>query len=235
MQFIHRRTTEETVARLIEKAARIASAKGTLLGFADPRSDPALRDMAGLAYDLGAKAYAGGWVQLQNWQDLGIGPASVNSFTTTTCILSPAPRPFIPANSVQIGTRFRLRAWGSIANSGSTTFTIGVAWNGTGGTPIIASATGTPGAGPLPFWFEAELTVLQIGAASTASIIGQGIALGLTATPTTPVLVPATAPTALSTTFATTAAWNLTANSVCGSSAAGNAFVTYGHTVEQLN
>lgn len=225
MEFLRRRTTVEKIERLLVKA-------GSSYKF----HDPALQDMAGIAHDLDAKAYAGGWVQLQNWNDLGIAPSSVNTFTTTTCILSPAPRAFIPANSVSIGTRFRMRCWGSIQSAaGTATFTIGTAWNGTGGTPIIASATQTPATGPLPFWYEAELTVLQIGAASTASIIGQGMAWGLGATPATSVLVPATAPTAVSTTFATTAAWNLTANSVCSASSATNAFVTYGHSVEQLN
>ena len=226
MNLIRRRTPQQKLERLYLEVARLGG----------KRHDPTLEHMSEIAAELDATNYAGGWVNLLNWQDLNVAPASVNTFTTTTCILSPAPRPYIPANSVAIGTRFRMRTWGSIASAaGTATFTIGTAFNGTGGTPIMASAAQTPATGPLPFWYEAELTVLQIGAASTASIIGQGLCHGLGATPATAILVPATAPTALATTFFTTSAWNLTPNSVCSSGVSGNAFVTYGMTVEQLN
>jgi hypothetical protein len=221
--FVGQRTPHQKLGMLMGEVARMG----------DKRHDPTLEHMTEIAREFDVKAYSGGWVNLQNWADLNVAPSVVSAFTTTTALLNPAPRPFVPANSVNIGTRFRLRCWGSLTNTGAYSFTIGMAWNGTGGTPIIASAAQTPATGPLPFWFEAEATVLQIGAASTASIIAQGMAWGVNATATTTVLVPATAPTALSSTFATTAAWNLTANGTWATSQAG--ITCYGHTVEQLN
>lgn len=196
--------------------------------------DRDIERMAELAHDLDATSYAGGWVQMINWPFLNVAPVAVNTFTTTQTIMSPSPQPYIPANSMNVGTRFRVRAWGSIASvAGTATTTIGLSI--TGPSVICASANQTPATGPLPWWFEGEVTVLVAGAASTASIIGQGIAFGLGATPATCVLVPATAPTAVTTTWATTVANAITVNGVWSVSNAGNSYTTYGASVEQLN
>ncbi len=199
--------------------------------------DKELANLAELAYDLEAKQYALGFVQVLNYPFLNVAPVAVNSFTSTTSLMSPAPTPYIPANAINVGTRFRMRCWGSIASAaGTATFTFGASIGNTlPGTAVCAGAAGTPATGPLPLWLEFELTCLVTGAASTASIIGQGIQLGGTATPTTPVLLPATAPTALVTTWATTNANAITPASVCSVSAAGNSVLLYGATVEQLN
>ncbi len=219
------------------KVARAAEERDLQLSKMSHRFfDKRLAEMAELSAELGAKNYVGGFVNLANYSDLQQAPAVCSAFSTTAAIQNPAPRPFIGANTVSVGTRFRVRAWGSITNTGGYTLTLGLAFNGvpgTGGTPICASGAGTPATGPLPFWVEFEATILQVGAASTASIIAQGLGYGMTATPATAVLIPATAPTALATTFFTTSPWNLTVNGVWGTSQAG--ITCYGHAVEQYN
>jgi hypothetical protein len=199
--------------------------------------DRTIEHMAELAEASNAKALAGGWVQMANYPFVNVAPVQVNTFTTTTNLMSPAPQPYLPAGTINVGTRFRVRAWGAIQSAaGTATFTFGLAIGTTlPGTPICAGAAGTPTTGPLPLWLEFEATCLVAGAASTASIIAQGIQLGGTSTPTTPVLLPATAPTALAATWTTTAANAITVNSVCSVSSGTNGILLYGASVEQLN
>jgi hypothetical protein len=201
--------------------------------------DKTLGEMAEVAAQVEAKAYAGGWVQMANWGTTNYVPAVSASLTTASpgTILLPAANPpdaFLPANSLHLHTQLRMRVWGSITNSGAFTFALAGCIGVVGTTTaIIASATGTPATGPLPFWFESEYTVLQIGAAATSSIIGQGLAWGITATPATTVLVPATAPTALAATWSTQNANALVPTGWWGTAQAG--ITVYGYSVEQLN
>lgn len=195
--------------------------------------DPRIAEMAEIARDLDATAYAGGWVNLLNWQDDAAAPVAVNTFTTSTCIASPTPRPFIPANSLSIGTQLRVRAWGTVSSvAGTATTTLGLALNGTGGTVVCASAAQTPAITTVFTWLATfDATVLTIG--SSGSIIAGGWALGLNATPATPILIPASAPSAV--TVNTTQANSLTVNATWSTSNAANTYTTYGFTVEQLN
>lgn len=195
--------------------------------------DPEVAKLAKVARDLSAQNYSGGWVNLCNYGDMETVPAAVNTFTTTTCIVSPAPRPFIPANSVNIGTRFRIRGWGTVSSvAGTATTTIGIAIGGTGGTVISASANQTPATTTVfTWWAEFEAIVLTVGPSGT--IIGGGWALGLNATPTTAILIPASAPASV--TMNTTVANSITINAVWSTSSASNTYTCYGGSVEQLN
>jgi hypothetical protein len=223
MHLLKRRSPHEKLERLLIQAAR----------FDEGRSDPTIRNMAEIAAELDAKSYAGGWVNLLNWQDLNTAPAAVNTFTTTTCIASPTPRAFIPANSLALGTRLRMRSWGSLSSvAGTATTTIGAALNGTGGTVICVSAAQTPATTTVfTWWAEFEFTVMAVGASPT--IIGGGNALGLNATPTTVIIIPASAPAAVA--FVQTQANSITPNATWSASSASNTYTTYGYTVEQLN
>jgi hypothetical protein len=132
-----------------------------------------------------------------------------------------------------------MRCWGNVVNTNSTTTTLGGAIatssGGFPGTPIIASATFTPTATTnVPWWFESEYTVLAIGAASTAQIIGQGLVVYVAAGTTTTLLAPVTQPTALATIFTPTLAQALVPQATWTTTATAG-YTAYGYTVEQLN
>lgn len=196
--------------------------------------DKEIEQMAAIAADLGASAYAGGWVQLVNWADEPYVPAAVNNFTTA-CIISQLPRAFIPANSVVLGTRFRIRAWGSYGITATPTIILGLGINPTtssAGTSVCASASQSPTAGTVnSWWAEFEATITAVG--SSGAIFGMGMAWGFNATATTAILIPAATPT--SATFNTTQANSLALYATWSSASASNTLTTYGFTVEQLN
>jgi hypothetical protein len=216
----------------IKYRSRLEAARFALTGKVG-RVDPDLERMMEVAHDLDARSYSGGWVQLLNYQDLETVAAAVNTFTTTTCIVSPTPRAFIPANSVSIGTQFRIRGWGTVSSAaGTATTTIGIALNGTAGTVICASAAQTPATTTVfTIWLEFHATVLTVG--SSGTIIGGGIAHGMNATPTTPILIPATAPASV--TMNTTQANSITVNATWSASSGSNTYTLYAFSCEQLN
>jgi hypothetical protein len=222
--------------------------KGAQSVFNRPFQDADIERMANIAADIDARSYSGGWVNLLNYATATVVPTSVNTFTTITAVVSPFPDSFIPANSLHIGTRLRMRAFGTIQSAaGTATFTLvptfgATAGAGNGGTGIMGSTpAGTAGGatGTLGFFMDYDATVQVIGAASTAQIIGMGFAVGINATIGNVSLIQGaagiTTPTALATIFTTTAAQSFVPCSVCSSSSATNAFLTYGFSVEQLN
>src|SRR5581483_3210547 len=82
----------------------------------------------------------------------------------------------VPANSVAIGTTFRIAAWGNMdaSNVVPVTFTPRIRWGGTSGTELIAaptvSATSVTGIGR-SWKLEAYVTIRATGAAGTATCV----------------------------------------------------------------
>lgn len=197
--------------------------------------DPGTAAMADVARSLDARAYSGGWVQLLNYDspEQSTYPQIKNTYTAIADIMPPQ-RPFIPANSVKVGSIFEVNAWGTITSvAGTATFVLSLMLNGSAGTLLGATAAQTPATTTIfPWHFRAFVTVLTIGAAGTCS--ASGVAWGLGAATTSAVLLPATgAP--ISAAIATTATNNITLAGTWSVSNAGNSTSVYGYHVLQLN
>ena len=197
--------------------------------------DPKLAELAEIAEEARATAYAGGWVQLLNWANPNQSAAvtAKSTYTTIADICNPQTN-FIPANSLQTGSQLHFHAWGSYGSAaGTATTTMGLYLNGAAsGTQLVISASATPPTSTVNLWvLDVYATVLTVGSAGT--IQPGGYILGLGATTTTPILLPATLPAA--TTINTTQANSVTIAASWNTSAAGNTYSVYGYDVELFN
>lgn len=197
--------------------------------------DPELARMAEIAAELDAESYSGGWVQLLNWTDpeQGAAVSAKNTFTTIQDICNPQ-RPFIPANSLSVGTILRINALGTVGSAaGTATTTMALYLNGAAaGTQIAVTASETPATSTVNIWqLNAYAVILTIGSAGTMQTMGQ--VTGLNATQATNIMFPATLPAAAA--VNTTQANSMTVAASWGTSAAGNTYSVYVFTVEQLN
>ena len=167
-----------------------------------------------------------------------------NTYTTAVTVLNPSDLLPIPANYIQVGSKFRIRAWGGLSNIVTTPGTVtfqnvlnGVAvWSsGALQMPNVANTLS-------PFLCESVIRCSAVGNGTTATFIGGGTVIGLTvllaagADPTvtdTTLLVPAGAP-GNGTGFNSAATANLDFFVGFSISNAGNGVQLYDYTVEQL-
>lgn len=168
-----------------------------------------------------------------------------NTYTTAKTVLNQTELVTLPANYLQVGSAFRVRAMGGLSNvvttPGTVTFQIMmgsiVAW--TSGAIQMSTTAHTL----IPFNLEVMLRTDTIGTGTTAKFLGQGMLNGIMFTvgagaDSTTVVgqfpVPATAP-AVGTGFDSTIANILDFWVGFSISNAANGVQLYNYTVEQLN
>ena len=168
-----------------------------------------------------------------------------NTYTSAKSVINVTELVPIPGNYMQVGTKFRIKAWGGLSNIVTTPGT--VAFQVMMGS-VVVFTTGniqmTTTANTLsPLKFEATLRLDSTGSGTAAKFIGEGVlgALNLTigsgANPTvtdTFAMVPVTAP-AVGTGFDSTVSEILDFWVGFSISNAGNGVQIYDYTVEQLN
>jgi hypothetical protein len=110
------------------------------------------------------------------------GPTLVTSATATSLLPSSA-KFVLPANSLYVGRRLRVVAWGRLSNIVTTpgTLALDVRFNST---PIVVFSGGamqmsTTAHTTLPLRIIIDLTVRAIGSGTAANLMGQGVATGL--------------------------------------------------------
>lgn len=168
-----------------------------------------------------------------------------NTYTTAKSVINADDLVPLPANYLQIGSKFRIRALGGLSNIVTTPGTVAfqvmigsiVAWT-SGNIQLNATAHTL-----LPFFLDVTLRVDSIGASTAAKFLGQGILNGIMftntaaqtdATNTTGCYpVPATAP-AVGTGFDSTVANTLDFWVGFSISNAGNGVQLYDYSVEQF-
>lgn len=120
-------------------------------------------------------------MSLQGWQETLISAqvdgTALNTSVAATSILPAAARFTLPANFMAIGKVLRLRAWGRVSTFTSGTLTLDVrmgptstivVFNG-GAVAMVISLTNKS------WQLETLLTCRSIGAATTATLFGQGL------------------------------------------------------------
>lgn len=175
----------------------------------------------------------------QNWSN-PIGPfatvdgtALANSTTLTD--ISPAPQITLPANLMQAGTEFEIKAFGNFSTTGTPTLLLGVYYGGVAGTALAASSAVTTGSGAAswPWFIHYNFVVRALG--SSGSINGQGLyflGTSLTAHSTRP--IPETL-AARTVTIDTTAAKAITIGAQWGTASASNTITCNDISVVQVN
>lgn len=103
---------------------------------------------------------------------------SLSNSTTATSILPATAKYTIPANALQVGNTFRVKAAGRLSNIVTTpgTLTLDLRMGSTitafnGGAMQLSTSAHTT----LPWYFDVLLTVRSIGSGTSATIMGQGI------------------------------------------------------------
>ena len=139
----------------------------------------------------------------------------------------------LPANFLEVGGTYRVRAAGTFSNTGTPTLLLGVYWGGVAGTALATSGavTTTTGATNWPWLIDYEFTVRSVG--SSGTVIGDGkleLATALTAYNTRP--LPAVAIAAV--TVNTTAAAALTIGGQWGTLSASNTLTCTRFSVTRL-
>ena len=198
--------------------------------------DAALADLAAVADNVDARAYAGGWVQLANFDnpEQGVYPFAKNTFTTAADIVPPQ-RAVFSANSFHVGSQIHAHAWGTVSSAaGTATITPSFYWNGAAsGTVLCAGAAQTPAITTVSTWHcDFWGTFTAVGGTptgATSTLWCSAVLIGIGATPSTPVLMPSSA--LASFTVATNAASWLTMAATWSASAAGNTTSVYGFDV----
>ena len=167
-----------------------------------------------------------------------------NTYTAAKSVINVTELVPIPGNYMQIGSKFRIKAWGGLSNvtatPGTVTFQIMMGSIVVYTTGAIQMSTTANTLSPLKF--EATLRLDSAGAGTAAKFIGEGVlgALNLTigagANPTvtdTFAVVPVTSP-AVGTGFDSTVSEILDFWVGFSISNAGNGVQIYDYTVEQL-
>jgi hypothetical protein len=176
----------------------------------------------------------------QSWNGLlnytAIASASPLASSAALTDISPTPQLVLPANYLQIGQRYRLRAAGVFSNTATPTLLLGFYVGGIAGAAIGASgAITTITAATNWSWIaEIEFQVRAIG--SSGSIFPYLGRLQMPASLTqfqADYAIPATAPAGV--TVDTTAAKALTVGAQWGASSASNTITCNAFDIEQLN
>ena len=169
------------------------------------------------------------WESVLNFPVQGAGAAYNTSVTLTD--VTPAPQQIIPANFLQVGSAFKITAFGTYSNTGTPTLLLGVYYGGVAGTALAATGatTTTTGATNWPFRLEYTGIVRSIGPSGT--IMGQGfVDLATSLTAVTRIPIPATALATV--TVDTTSAKALTIGAQWGTSSASNTLTLQGVIIE---
>jgi hypothetical protein len=140
----------------------------------------------------------------------------------------------MPYTAYQVGTVFRLKAWGIYGTTGTPTLLIGFYYGGVAGSALCATAATTTGSGVSNLMWHAEATCKVTALGSSGSIISFGLCTGIGATASTQVLMPTSSATGNSVTVNTTTnnLWSVGAQ--WGTSNASNTITCYYFVIEQL-
>lgn len=154
------------------------------------------------------------------------GTALANSTTITD--ISPTPNITIPANLLEVGSLLRWRAFGRFSTTGTPTLLLGIYYGAVAGTAIAATAATTTSSGVTnTTWvFEGEARVRSVG--SSGTILGAGLAYGITTNGFVP--APATAPAAA--TVDTTSAKAVTIGATWSAASASNTITCHHFSLE---
>lgn len=160
------------------------------------------------------------WVAPVGAGTAGPGAALVSSTTLTD--ISPAPQVTLPALTANmVGSRFRLKAFGSFSTTSTPTLLIGFYWGGVAGTALATSGAVTTASGASNYPWNADLLmeVRSTGTGGTIMCAGS-VNLGSSLTAFSGVPIPSTALATV--TVDTTTAKALTVGAQWGTSSASN-------------
>lgn len=159
------------------------------------------------------------------------GAALANS-TTPTSLLPTAAVYTLPANFVDVGSSFRVKASGVFSTTGTPTLTLSLYLAGS--TFCASQAITTASGATTTTWsVEFNLTVRAIGSGTTANAMFSGLAAGVTSA-TALTMIPATSPAVGSGFNSTQAnAWDFYAT--WGTASASNTIQLVQYSLESLN
>lgn len=175
----------------------------------------------------------------QNWSNpippflTADGTPLANSTTLTD--ITPSPQVTLPANLMQPGTEFEIKAFGNFSTTGTPTLLLGVYYGGVAGTALAASSAVTTGsaAASWPWFIHYNFICRAVG--TSGSVNGQGIyflGTSLTAFSTRP--IPETL-AARTVTIDTTVAKAITIGAQWGTASSSNTITCNDISVVQVN
>jgi hypothetical protein len=155
--------------------------------------------------------------------------------STSLTDVSLAPQVTLPANTLEIGMKLQLEAFGQFSNTSTPTLLLGFYYGAVAGSALAASSaiTTTTGAAAWPWMLRYRGQVRAVG--SSGSIVGQGeLLLGTALTAFTVRPIPEVA-ASRTVTIDTTTAKALTVGAQWGTSSASNTLTLNDFTVTLLN
>lgn len=181
------------------------------------------------------------WEQLINaYETSGESTGAALANTTTLTDISPGGAVsgsalVLPGTYLQPGMLLRFHANGIYSTTGTPTLLLGLYYGAVAGTPLaVTAATTTPSGAANNVWvLDATMRVLTTGSSGTVATIGTVI--GISGTPSTPVLMPATSSTGGTATINTGTASLLTLGAQWGAASAADTITCYQWLVEALN
>jgi hypothetical protein len=175
----------------------------------------------------------------QNWATpvppFGTSDGAALANSTTLTDISSAPQITLPANLMQPGTEFEIKAYGNFSTTGTPTLALGVYYGGIAGTAMAASSAITTGSGAAswPWFIHYNFVCRTIGTAGT--INGQGMLFfGTSLTAFSPRPFPETL-AARTATINTTIAAAITIGAQWGTASASNTITCNDISVVQVN
>lgn len=163
--------------------------------------------------------------------------SALSNTTTPTSILPAAAKFTFPANLLQIGTAFRVRAAGRISTAASTPGTLTmdvrfgsvVVFNGGASGTLATSATN------LTWDLEMILTCRSIGASTSATMLGTGRLITAALSASTPTMLLPTSAPAAGTGFDSTSSFVVDLFATWSASSASNSITLHNYELALLN
>ena len=174
------------------------------------------------------------WVATQPPYLTADGTALASSTTKTD--VSAAPQLAIPANYLQLGTRFRLEADLTFSTTGTPTLLLGFYYGGVAGTALAESSAITTGSGAASWSARLRWSGKWTAVGSSGSVAGHGtLELGTSLTAFTVRPIPEVAASRTVSSLDTTAAKSITVGAQWGTSSASNTITCNNFVLTWLN
>lgn len=148
--------------------------------------------------------------------------------------MSPGANIVLPANYYYPGMLFRWTAWGIYSTTGTPNLTLGQYYGGVAGSALAATAATATGSGAANLMWHMTGTTRITTLGTSGSADSFGLAHGIAATASTPVLMPVSSASGNAVTINTTTANAWTVGATWGTNSASNTLKCYYYLLEQL-